>query len=536
MMNEQVQAKLDALKKTYTEKLPGKINDIEQHWLRLSAAFDTQKMRDFHVEVHSLAGSAGTYGYTALGHACRDLDIYLQQLLDCKQLKAVQKNEIAHLIEAINISYDKKNLEEENEQSCPVVAGKVIFYLCSKQEPFHAELQEHLKHLAYDLILFTTYSRLQKKLNQQFPAAIVLDDVDLDNDSIAGLMQTRPQQIPLLCLASNDDLYTRLKAIRVGVSFFIQKPVEIFYLTHQLVQVCDLAIREDYRILILDDSEPLASYYSLILEEAGMNVRAIHSPHQLMHELQDFKPNLLLLDLYLPECDGFDIAKIIRQEESYMSLPIIFISSENDRIKQLSILNSCGADDFLTKPVLPQNLISAVKSRAQRSALLNTYIALDSLTKLLNHTYFLKQLTFELLRAQRFNQPVALAMIDLDYFKHINDNYGHPVGDLVLKKMAELFLTRVRKTDFVGRYGGEEFAIIFPNTTQKTALHLCTELCEKIAEQPFHISGNTFYVTLSIGIAHYPSFQTAENLVAAADCALYRAKSNGRNQVKSESK
>jgi diguanylate cyclase (GGDEF)-like protein len=167
--------------------------------------------------------------------------------------------------------------------------------------------------------------------------------------------------------------------------------------------------------------------------------------------------------------------------------------------------------------------------------LLNSYIALDSLTKLLNHTYILKQLSFEILRAERLKQHISLAMIDLDYFKQINDKYGHPVGDLVLKKFAELILARVRKTDFVGRYGGEEFSIIFPNTSQEMAYKLCTELCDKVSEHSFQIGDNTFYVTLSVGIAEYPSFITSDNIVAAADRALYRAKANGRNRVEIES-
>ena len=126
-------------------------------------------------------------------------------------------------------------------------------------------------------------------------------------------------------------------------------------------------------------------------------------------------------------------------------------------------------------------------------------------------------------------------MIDLDYFKQINDCYGHPIGDLALKQLAELLLSRMRKTDFVGRYGGEEFSIIFPNTAPRMALKLCQELCQKIAQHSFNIGGYEFNITLSIGIAHYPVFKTTDDLVAAADRALYKAKVNGRNRVEIES-
>lgn len=534
-MNEKIEAKLAALKQAYTAKLPERINEIGQYWSVVKLNFSTDSFYAFHRTVHSLVGSAGTYGYLQLSQACRDLDVYLQQLQDDLTLTTTQQSEITHLVERI---HDVKPQDE----SMPIdlalteeIMPKLLFYLAVNQDNFHSLLQENLQHLGYDLVLLQTGEHLKQAMAQQFPGVIMIDEHYLNEPTIIEFLSQRPQQISLLCLASKNNFDIRLKALRAGVSFFIQKPIEIFHLSNQLIQLCEVSTREDYRILILDDSETLATYYSLVLSEAKMNVRSITSPHELIHELLDFKPNLLLLDLYLPECTGFDIAKIIRQEDSYVSLPIIFISTENDRIKQLSILNTCGADDFLTKPVLPQNLVAAVKSRAQRSALLNSYIASDSLTKLLNHTYILKQLSFEILRAQRFNQPIAVAMIDLDYFKLINDRYGHPIGDLVLKKLADLLVARVRKTDFVGRYGGEEFMVIFPNTTQDMAFKLCIELCHKMAQNAFCIGDCCLNITLSIGLASYPVFKSTEDLVAAADRALYKAKVNGRNRVEIES-
>lgn len=529
-MNETTVAKLAALKQVYAQNLPCKITEIEELWELLRRAYSPLQLVEFLRAVHSLVGSAGTYGYPILSQSCRDLETYLQQVLHAPALDRVQIEEINHLVHLIKNSQQYLPLAQDSLIG-KKVTSKLIYYVVDTVEPFQAEVLQNLENLGYQLLILNNTNEFISLFKQKIPAAIVMDEGYLEQQSFIELVHERPPQIPLLCIAASGDLPIRLQAIRAGVSFFIQKPIAVFHLTNQLTFLCDLSVREDYRVLILDDAESLGNYYKMVLEEAGMNVKAIINPHQVMHELVDFKPNLLLLDMYLPECTGMDIAKIIRQEESYVSLPIIFISTEEDRSKQLAILSSCGADDFLTKPVLPQNLIAAVKSRAQRSALLNSYIALDSLTKLLNHTYILKQVSFEIVRAERLHQPLTIAMLDLDHFKQVNDTYGHPVGDLVLKKLAELLLARVRKTDFVGRYGGEEFAIIFPDTEQEMAYTLCRELCGKVASHPFQIGTNTLNITLSIGMAHYPFFVTTDSLVTAADRALYQAKQNGRNRV-----
>lgn len=401
-----------------------------------------------------------------------------------------------------------------------------------KKGKFERSLQDNLKEVGYNLTFVKTLSKLKSLIKSECPAAIIIDECHLSEENIPELEKLQQTyHISMVCTVDNDDVPTRLKSIRAGASMFLQRPIDIFYLANRLIHLCSLAAKADYRVLILEDSESLANYYALVLEEAGMRVRVLTKPTQLMYELEEFNPNLLLLDLYLPECSGLDLARMVRQEERYAGLPIIFVSTENDRYKQLNILNSCGGDDFLTKPVFPQNLIAAVKSRAQRSALIVSYIVQDGLTKLLNHTYILTQLELQIARAQREPQTISVAMIDLDNFKQVNDKYGHPTGDMVLKKIANFLSSRIRHTDFIGRYGGEEFAIIFPNTSPPAAIRLCDRIRERFAVTIFEANDNAFQVTLSIGVADFPTYKSVDSLIAAADRALYRAKSNGRNRV-----
>lgn len=532
-MSNDVELKFHALQVAYAKKLPIKLAEIAKQWELLNADFDKQRFIDFHRAVHTLCGSAGTYGYSQLSQVARDLEIYLKQLLDYNALNAAQKSEIAHLLEKLQHAFTAKEdtLIPSLEPSLKFIESKLI-YLIDHQEHFQQELKENLEQLGYKLITFKTCAEFQAVSGEQLPAAIIIDSRHLDDQQAEYLATFRHQyKMPILCIASQSDFLTRLKAIRAGASIFLHKPIEVSYLTKLLDDLCGTSIKENYRILILDDSDFLAKYYAFILREAKMEAHFITDPKNLLQELNDFNPDLLLMDLYMPDCTGVELATIIRQEERYASLPIIFISTEEDRFKQLATLSSAGGDDFLTKPILPQHLVSAVKARAKRSALLLSYITHDSLTNLLNHTYILQQLELEILRAKRQQQMLAFAMLDLDNFKQANDKYGHPIGDVILRKAADFISTRLRKTDFIGRYGGEEFAIIFPATSLENAIKICEELCEKFSLYPFESSEDKFYVTFSVGVAAYPTFATVDSLVAAADRALYRAKSEGRNRV-----
>jgi diguanylate cyclase (GGDEF)-like protein len=261
-----------------------------------------------------------------------------------------------------------------------------------------------------------------------------------------------------------------------------------------------------------------------------MVTRTVTEPLQVMKPLVDFRPDLILIDIHMPDVTGTEIAAILRQESAYVSIPIVFLSSEKNPDKQQNAM-LLGADDFLTKPVEPGHLISSVTSRVQRARTLRNLAERDSLTGLLNHTRFKEQLSIEVARAQRMGTSLAFVMLDIDHFKTINDTYGHPTGDRVLKSFALLFKQRLRKTDVLGRYGGEEFGVIMPDTGEGAAFQVMEELREAFAKIGHSSHGTIFQVTFSGGIATLPPWQDAASLNEAADRALYHAKRGGRNQV-----
>lgn len=357
-MDEQVQKRLRDLFLTYTKNLPGKIENIEKEWESLALHWNATALTTFHRNVHSLCGSAGTYGYIQISKAARELEITIKSFLGESELSETQKMEIAEKIASLKKIFAlskaetiTQNTEPKNPQ--PLVDNKLI-YIVEQDIVLISDLSESLKHVGYELKPFYDLHFLKNAIKEQVPIAMILNTDYLKGQGIEMVHEIQKQQnspIQLFCILSDGQLLPRIEAVRAGSTAFFQKPMDIFHVTQILNQKCTPS-GEPYRILIVDDSESLGEYYSLILNQAGMLAHAIANPLKLLEELESFQPDLLLLDVYMPECSGLELAAVLRQESNYTKIPIIFLSTEDDQLKKLSAMN-LGGDDFLTKPILP---------------------------------------------------------------------------------------------------------------------------------------------------------------------------------------
>jgi diguanylate cyclase (GGDEF)-like protein len=246
--------------------------------------------------------------------------------------------------------------------------------------------------------------------------------------------------------------------------------------------------------------------------------------------LSEFRPNLVLMDMQMGRYSGATLARMIRFDPEWLGLPIVYLSSEENRERQLEAL-SHGGDDFLTKPVSDHYLQRAVLVRCYRARQLEKLATRDSLTGLLKHSLANAEIENEFARSVRAGQESVVAMLDLDHFKRVNDRYGHRAGDMVIKGLANLLRHRLRKSDILGRYGGEEFIVALVDCALDDARAVMASVCERLSRIVFNAGDQEFSVTVSIGLARMNDYPTVEAAIEAADKALYERKHSGRNGV-----
>lgn len=298
------------------------------------------------------------------------------------------------------------------------------------------------------------------------------------------------------------------------------------------------------KILVADDDPYSQNMLGEILIGWGYEVVAARNGNEAWHALQsDDAPRLALLDWLMPEMDGIEVCRKVRKERKEPYTYIILLSAQQ-REEHVVAGMEAGADDYITKPFKINELRVRLRAGRRIIDLQSELIAArqgfeekashDSLTGLWNHVEILDILKHELARADRAGKCVGAIMADLDFFKQVNDTYGHMAGDSVLSGTAKRILAVVRSSDFVGRYGGEEFLVILPDCNRECATAFAERIRLFMSNNGMNTPEGMIPITISLGVAVSCTERNRwdpGSLVKAADAALYQAKENGRNRV-----
>jgi two-component system cell cycle response regulator len=366
---------------------------------------------------------------------------------------------------------------------------------------------------------------------------LIITGIELDDGDAAALIRalgaTDYRDVPVIVVTSADSLEQRERLFALGVVDYMLKnelSEDRFRRYFEALAAEDELSRfmRSLRVAVLDDSAMILKIITHILTLNGFGaVRCFTDPKQLFDSGENF--DLYITDIVLPAMSGEQVVSRLRRDRPDA---IILSMSKFTGEKPLANILLAGADDYIHKPFDSGGLMSRLKVNVRAFQLkkrLERLAVTDGLTDLYNHRYSYERLEEEAAKAARYGRPLSLAMLDIDDFKHINDTRGHRVGDQVLAALAKTLRDSLRSVDVVGRYGGEEFVAIFP----ETPLGAARVAAEKVraAIECLKPVDDGLAVSVSIGLAEYRTDENIAAFVARADAELYQAKRSGKNRV-----
>ena len=287
------------------------------------------------------------------------------------------------------------------------------------------------------------------------------------------------------------------------------------------------------KILVVDDENLIRQLMSALLAEQG-EVKLAESGQQALQMIEADKPDLVILDVQMPDIDGYEVCRRLKANPETAALPVVFLTANNSNKDEEHGLE-VGATDFIRKPISPQivrtrvaNILKLQAATRQLELLAST----DPLTGAYNRRHFIDAGNNEILRSQRYQHAITVLMLDIDHFKAVNDTYGHGIGDDALKETVRVIADTLRGEDTLGRIGGEEFAVLLPETDAARAALLAERIREAISRIVIKTPESDLTFTMSIGLTEgKDGDKSIEDMLKRADEGLYQAKEQGRNRV-----
>lgn len=533
-----------ALVEAYGEQLPFRVRQIEALSRKLLGnGVGESSWRSLERVVRSAAGSSQALELTAFADAARSFELYLgAHGSDSKiDLGEIEQRLASHLdalrkacLEVKRDSLAQVADDHRGDLLGPERASRVLYFI-SLNDAVAQDLSFELGCFGFALRRFRQPQQLYRALEQALPAAVMIDAQPFawglaEARRIDKIRRQQELSTPLLFLSSRSDLESRLEAVRAGGDGYYLHPIETRKLIERLDRSAGHTGANPYRILIVPGDYGSGLDRALTLQRAGMSIMMVQEPREVWRELVDFKPEAILMDLALKEISGDLLGAVIRQQDAYVNIPLIFLSTEASLDAQLRAL-SAEADDLLLDPVDENYLASTLSHHVQRARALQGFVATDSLTGLLTHSAFVARIEVEIERALRASSDLSYAILDIDHLNSINETFGHLSGDSVLANLARLLVRRLRRADLVGRWGGDELAVLMPETGGANALRVLDHVREMFAGIQHRSAEQGFSPTFSCGLVTLEASGTAESLHQTARAMLKSARIQGRNRI-----
>lgn len=530
-----LKAELAALHAQFAEKLPARLDELEAAVAR--AEIDHGHIVDARGLAHRLRGSAGSYGHPALGEAVGYVeDLLAEAQSDPSAIRWSLWEEVRSALSDTRHCLERTPSRTEPDALAAAAGPQKALLVVDDDPDFLHFVRMAGRKLLLNVVTAQSADEALQRARSTPLVGAILDVYLYDQTSFSLAREIRDTaengEIPIAFASADRGIETRVAAIAAGGTRFFEKPIseESFAaLTQQLAMVSDAG---KGKVLIVDDDPDVLEHYSIHLRGAGMVVHTLECADHITEKLEEVCPDVLLLDINLPRISGLDVCRALRMSERFELLPILIVTAQTDDHTRLSAFRA-GASDVVAKPVIPEELLARVGVQLARERLQRDRADKDGLSGLLSRRALVEAFQRALAGATRDGTPLSVVLLDLDTFKKVNDTYGHLAGDEVIRRLGDLLRRRFRVQDIRGRWGGEEFLLVFPGEGAEFAEPAAKLLLAEFSGLRFSSDdGQTFDATFTAGVASYPEDGASLSaLVRRADERLYLGKHRGRNQV-----
>jgi diguanylate cyclase (GGDEF)-like protein len=533
-----------------TSSLLQKERALQLAWARYQAYPNFEHFVEFSLSINNCTDTLTQQSQTGLHHVCRQLEQQALTLFGDESSHPIAEDvmralgeQIARLCELLRhyrdnegeITEKRRAREEPNDaQTVCLMNGAQQVFLIGEHGIRQHDLATQLGY--FGISVYEGGWELPAPNRSGF-GVYLLDIGEQPATRWLPTLQQLRERIPLahiVCLGMPNEFIVMNQALQAGADHCMAQSASLQQILSQVLAHGETEEQESYRVLIIEDSRTAAHVINRALEERGTLTQVLYDPLQTLSVIRQFQPDLILMDMYMPSCTGVEVARVVRQYDEFLSIPIVYLSGETNIGLQVEALR-LGGDQFLTKPFNPVLVNAVVKSKIERYRALRRSMQNDSLTGLLNHISSQQALATALERLDD-GEGLAVAMLDIDHFKRVNDTHGHPVGDQVIRSLAWLLKQRLRRSDIIGRYGGEEFVVGLARARANDAEEILDRIRNDFSHIVFYGADNSpFQTSFSVGVAvcaeDAPMRKNLKILLEAADGALYQAKRQGRNRV-----
>lgn len=473
----------------FLRQLPKRIAAIEEIWSRLeNGNWDPSALESLYGRIQEISESSKDFSLFQLNESVFSLEVYLSSYVGSDIVPdASQISAIAGLVRALNTA---ANITASTEVELEGGSGDAAIFVLGDEDGPVGEIVAALRTQGCDVHVHQDTQALLNRLQAHPPKVIVADTSMLPSmgplsDELIRLRSHMSIDIPLIFISRSTALQLRVDAIRAGGDGYLVAPLDAAAVATRIRGMASPTPEQPFRVLLVEDDPTQADFAASIMRKAGIEVVQVTEPVKVIESLREFHPDLILMDIYMPEVNGIELTTIIRDHQEFVAIPIVFLSGEQNTDKQLAAL-SVGGDDFVAKPIRPKHLLGVVQTRIRRARQLLAVTGQrpkhDRVTGLFSRQHFLDRVGGAIDDELR-SSPTAVLFVQPGGFDQLLPRIGVGGIDHLMSELGTVIATQLRETDVAARLDDHSFGVLARRESEQALAELAERIRDQIAGQ-----------------------------------------------------